>query len=547
MSEYKKIDILTEFSYESFAIIKIKNLQIEEIISFNNCKFYPGNQVSLDNLFSNYIDLSRDTVFEFTEEDTLFVCNIKYEPEFPFAKNIPLEDKLIQKVKNECYKYLSIILYVSCNFEYQANLPYLPGYYNNEQDAIVFYNRKYGIPSIYTTQKIAHFITRNKCLRTNITDINLSCYKKIFQLPDNSIAKEILHAFHLYMNILYSSNETDKFILSMQMIEFLGNPYEYMKMEEVKKNIIPFIAKSNEEYNYIIERFKYLTSKKDNNNQQIGYRTNIIHQGKFIEDLIPETLSQIKLNRELQYYIVSVLEEYIKLYDKTWDYIQEEKRKKIDIIQKNKQQYIDYTESSLLFLVDIDFLNQVINNLMHMYEAHSIKKIDLCKFLICLLKQIDIKTPKSKINFLVNTNQDETPINNSDITNIFDLEQKGFECEYGIIDLNIGCSKLEKKVLYENFLNNLSINSNFVLSKIYPHKNIVLITDLFEIDDKLINRLENNGINLILGRLNNYYSLIKSDNLKWFDIELLLLPLMGIALEEMPDNNSTFNIIEDEN
>lgn len=320
-----------------------------------------------------------------------------------------------------------------------------------------------------------------------------------------------------------------------------------MKMEEVKKNIIPFIAKSNEEYNYIIERFKYLTSKKDNNNQQIGYRTNIIHQGKFIEDLIPETLSQIKLNRELQYYIVSVLEEYIKLYDKTWDYLQEEKRKKIDIIQKNKQQYIDYTESSLLFLVDIDFLNQVINNLMHMYEAHSIKKIDLCKFLICLLKQIDIKTPKSKINFLVNTNQDGTPINNSDITNIFELEQKGFECEYGIIDLNIGYSKLEKKVLYENFLNNLSINSNFVLSKIYPHRNIVLITDLFEIDDKLINRLENNGINLILGRLNNYYSLIKSDNLKWFDIELLLLPLMGIALEEMPDNNSTFDIIEDEN
>lgn len=539
MSEIKQINILEYFDNKNIALIVIKKLRISEILDFDDCKFFPGELVNLDELFSNCI---LESAIPFVDKnDTLFICESSLNTEYPFATNPELEKHFINQIKMKCNSYLSIILYLSCNFESQFNLPFYPGYLDNEFDIVIYYNAKYGFPKICKTNYITNFVTRSNGLLTSLSNKAIEKYKNIFFSSDNTIAKELKHAFILYKNILYAANDTDKFIFSMQLIDFLGNPYKYEQMKEIKKNLIPFIAKSQAERDYISERFMYLTSKISDDQKQIGYRTLIIHQGYCLEDLITDDFSRIKLFRELQYYIVSVMEEYVKLYDKTWDEIQNEKTKKIDIIQKNKEPFIPYYESSKLLLIDVDFLNNVIQNIQKMYSKHTLKKLNFCKFLLSIIKQSYTgKTLNGKIwCFLVSENN-STSIINSDINNILDLENKGIENDDGIIDIHIEHSIASNSVFIHNFLYAISKSTNCILTKCYPHKDIILISDFFHLDKDLVAELVHNGVHLTLGRLCNDFSLIRNNQNLYFDIELFLLQLMGVPSYEEPDENSKF-------
>ena len=529
MNKSKKVNILNDFKNKNIALIVIKKLKIREILEFDDGKFYPGEIVQLNEIYANYASSEKKDYLSFDENDTIFVCESFFDTEYPFSKKPQQENNFIEKIKIKCNSYLSIILYLTCNFESQFNLPFYPGFLDNEHDMVVYYDNKYGLPRICKTNNITNFITRNNGLFIELSNQDIEKYKKIFNNSENSIANELKHVFILYKNILYASNNTDKFIFAMQLIDFLGNPYKYEQMKDIKKNVIPFIAKNQSERNYISERFMYLTSK-ESDGKQIGYRTLIIHQGYCLEELITDVFSRIKLFRELQYYIVSVMEEYVKLYDKTWNEIQNEKIKRIDIIQKNKDPFIPYYESSQLYLIDVDFLNRVIQNIEIMYSKHKLNKVYICNFLTSLLKQsYNEKTPNGKIWCFFITEKNETSIINSDIVNLLDLENKGVETDNGIIDIHI-----------EHSVTSKSSFVNCVLTKLYPHKDIVLISDFFHLEENLVTGLFHNGFNLTLGRLGNDFSVIKNNQNLYFDIELFLLQLMGIPPYEEPDENSKF-------
>lgn len=543
MEKSKKVNILNDFKNKNIALIVIKKLKIKNILDFDDSKFYPGGIVQLDEIYANYVSTQEKDFLFYDENDTIFVCEAYFDTEYSFATNPQLEKNFIEKIKSKCNSYLSIILYLTCNFESQFNLPFYPGFLDNEHDMVVYYNNTYGLPKICKTNNITNFITRNDGLFIDLSNQDIAKYKKIFNNSVDTISNELKHAFILYKNILYASNNTDKFIFAMQLIDFLGNPYEYEQMKEIKKNLIPFIAKSQAEREYISERFMYLTSKISDAQQQIGYRTLIIHQGCCIEDLVSNDFDKIKLFRELQYYIVSVMESYVLLYDKTWDEIQDEKVKKIDLIQKNKDDYSPYYESSQLLLIDVDFLNKVIQNIQRMYSKHTLKKINFCKFLVSILKQANNgKTQNGKIWCFLVTENNSTSIINSDINNILDLENKGFETDDGIIDIHIEKSLSSKTAFIHNFLHTESKNTNCILTKCYPHKDIVLIADFFHLEEKLVTELLHKGLSLTLGRLSDDFSIIRNNHCIFFDIELIILQLMGIPIYEEPDEYSSFEL-----
>ena len=176
-----------------------------------------------------------------------------------------------------------------------------------------------------------------------------------------------------------------------------------------------------------------------------------------------------------------------------------------------------------------------------MYSKHTLKKLNFCKFLLSILKQSYTgKTLNGKIwCFLVSENN-STSIINSDINNILDLENKGIENDDGIIDIHIEHSIVSNSVFIHNFLYAISKSTNCILTKCYPHKDIVLISDFFHLDEDLVAELLHNGVNLTLGRLCNDFSLIRNKQNLYFDIELFLLQLMGGPSYEEPDENSKF-------
>jgi hypothetical protein len=72
-----------------------------------------------------------------------------------------------------------------------------------------------------------------------------------------------------------------KFVQALTLLEFLADPRDYRKFEDVKKIVARYVATTREEYARILERFLELTGKKDPTTQLfIGYHTRIIHIGE---------------------------------------------------------------------------------------------------------------------------------------------------------------------------------------------------------------------------------------------------------------------------
>ena len=184
----------------------------------------------------------------------------------------------------------------------------------------------------------------------------------------------------------------------MTLIDYLGNPFEYQKMQKNKAQIAPFSADSFSQYNKICERFKYLTSKKDENGKEIGLRTNIIHNGKTIESLITEGYKIDLILRELQLYICNFINGILIYSNQNdWAYIESKIEEKRNQIQAIPSGYTGKIECDSVIVIDFDFLNQAIKEVYQLYPQYIDRKFDLEKFLSFILVQSDLHRPDYQI------------------------------------------------------------------------------------------------------------------------------------------------------
>ena len=114
-------------------------------------------------------------------------------------------------------------------------------------------------------------------------------------------------------------NETIKYVRAMTLFEFLGSPDKYRSWADLKSDIICHIAKNKADYLQLVERFKELTSKQENNGPQSGYRTLIVHQGKFLHELLPDSKKRKLLFKEIQGYAEAVLKDMLVNGTLTWE------------------------------------------------------------------------------------------------------------------------------------------------------------------------------------------------------------------------------------
>lgn len=135
---------------------------------------------------------------------------------------------------------------------------------------------------------------------------------------DGEVAAIAIHAMSLLSDAMHARNDTSKFVRVMTLLEFLASPDGYKKWEKLRGEIACHCANSKQDYLQLIDRFKELASNLDEFGVQHGFRTLIVHHGKFIEELIPDKKKRRELFRELQTYCTRVLGDMLDNRMLTW-------------------------------------------------------------------------------------------------------------------------------------------------------------------------------------------------------------------------------------
>jgi hypothetical protein len=136
---------------------------------------------------------------------------------------------------------------------------------------------------------------------------------------DGEVGSFAQHALRLFSDALNANTNTNKFLRAMTLLEFLAVPFEYQKLKESKKDIAAHVAGTHQEYIQILNRFHQLSDlKSDASGNQEGYRTLMIHHGRFLEEILPDIARQRLLFREIQSYTSTVIHDFLDRRHLKW-------------------------------------------------------------------------------------------------------------------------------------------------------------------------------------------------------------------------------------
>lgn len=153
-------------------------------------------------------------------------------------------------------------------------------------------------------------------------DLDFELPKQLPMASDGEVAAVAIHAMSLLSDAMHASNDTSKFVRVMTLLEFLASPDEYKTWKKLKGEIACHCVNSKQGYLQLVDRIKVLTSNVDELGVQRGFRTLVVHHGKFIEELIPDRKKRRELFRELQGYCTRVLDDMLENRALSWtDYV----------------------------------------------------------------------------------------------------------------------------------------------------------------------------------------------------------------------------------
>ena len=268
--------------------------------------------------------------------------------------------------------------------------------------------------------------------------IDVDSFLKIFADLDISgeFSAYVEYALKLNREILFQDNFTSKFVQTMTLFEYLAFPNNCKIFKEVKKEISALVCENEKEYNFLLNRFYELTSKKD-----FGYRTQIVHNGKELIEMSSEKYFVKNLLEELQYYIskyifVCLGVRNIFSMDDFFKYRSKEKQDKLKATGLNNLPVFDLNE---MVIIDLSFFLDQLTNAEKYYKKKV--KSELPKVLDEVLVQFRCPAKARKVKFIFVFDKDGSydhylvdEIRKTDLDNVVILER---DSSVGIMFSNI--------------------------------------------------------------------------------------------------------------
>jgi hypothetical protein len=140
-----------------------------------------------------------------------------------------------------------------------------------------------------------------------------------FPAQDGEVGNIALYALDLYSTMLQAEYPTAQFTQLMALLEFLADPIDYTKAEQVGKIIGRYVAKNALEYEKFKARYHELSGKRDSaTREHTGYRTRIVHMGARLESILPAGPRNALL-KELDGYVRTVIDHMVERSSWTFD------------------------------------------------------------------------------------------------------------------------------------------------------------------------------------------------------------------------------------
>lgn len=531
-------------SIQGIAIVPIKGFYISKKYVIGDVNIYPKGEIDTEEIRGCKIDITFERIKDIFYDATIITFPIKYTPKNIMGIFSPSEKhKLIKQVLDKAEDVMNIFRYINSNFDKISNLPQRAGYIDGMISGFLVYDTRLKKSDYIWEKYYSSNISIGNGL--NLKEADVRGIEKYF-LPlinTEEVASIIRQAFRMYSDIIYMPTATNKFMQAMSLLEYLANPFEYENMQKAKAKIVPFSSDYKKRYFDLCERFKYLTSLKDENDKQIGLRTSIIHNGKTLEQLIDKGYEIDLLLRELQRYICNFINAIIEDSNQKWEYVEkkiEEKRIQVHAI---KEGYEGKFEADTIIVIDFKFLNKAIEEVYQWYPQYLDRKFDICKFLMLVLEQSDIERKEYQIPVQIFYKDDEKVYNAIPELHMSQYEGLGFQSPWGEISIYTFKTQDEHDRLMGEFLTGYAREMNYFINPGAMYTNIVFISDRNRLQDDIFIDYEMSCKKIILGRLDNKRTTC-FDECTWFDVQILIMTTLGIELYEECNGDFIFKIEE---
>ena len=232
--------------------------------------------------------------------------------------------EIIKALSSQAERALDVLRFCYCRFDLPDTLPGLVGSWENSGQFLG--------ALLYDPSKNESHLVAGGAVESTIVikGIGLQVDRQPSLAPPNPQHGELYaiaaHALTLFSDVMNASNETTKYVRAMTLLEFLGSPDEYKTWKKLKGDLICHFARDRSDYLRLVERFKELTSKQEDNDPQTGLRTLIVHQGRFLHQLVPDGKERVRLFKELQRYASRVLEDMLSQGSSSWQSFSEHRK-----------------------------------------------------------------------------------------------------------------------------------------------------------------------------------------------------------------------------
>lgn len=529
---------------KNLAIIPIKKFNISDRYIVDDITIYPSNSVDSMELMGMKVDLDFWEIQEEFFNSAIVVFPVEIKKSHPF-KNFTIEERqqILDSNISKTEEILNILKYIYCNLGKTSMLMQRAGYINNIYSGIIIYYPQMEMFDFIKDKHKAKAEFIGKGLTVNLKEIEeiLVSHTVLLKSDCGELGNIAKHALQLYSNIIEANNLTNKYVQALSLIEYLSNPFKFEKMQKLKGRVISFTADNRKDYHELSERFKWLTGLENEGREQLGLRTNIIHNGQILENLLSKPYEAEFLIKELQLYICNYLEEMFVNYKESWDFFVNLRKQRYENIMKKRSGFEGKDVGDTLVLIDFKFFNDALKEVYQMYPQHFKKRFNMSNFLISCMLQTGLERKGWKVPFQFIIESNQKIYNDSQPMDILEYEQLGMDTEYGEFDIHVTKTHYDYREEFVSILYEYTLERNQVLIPSSRFDNIILISDRNGISHGFFEEVEQSVKEIYLGRLDNKRT-TAFPNFIWFDIQYLFCEMLGIDLTEDAVPNLIFDI-----